>query len=153
MIIDQLKNWRRYAALAELRPAFEFLQRHADGRNLPDGRMEIRGDRLFAMVQTYRPKPVAEGRFEAHRRYADVQYIAAGAEMIGHAPTETLKTETRYNAEKDIAFYAQPRRYTALAMPAGTFAVFYPEDAHMPCCRLDADGQVRKIVVKVLLGR
>lgn len=153
MIIDELRNWRRYAALAELKPAFEFLERHADGGDLQDGRTEIDGERLFALVQTYRPKPAAEAKFEAHRRYADVQYIAAGAEMIGYAPTDSLAVDTPYDAAKDIAFYAQPARYTALAMPAGTFAVFYPADAHMPCCRLDSDEQVRKVVVKVLLGR
>jgi len=153
VIIDQLKNWRRYAGLAQLKPAFEFIERHSPGEDLPDGRTEIDGERLFALVQTYEPKPAAEGEFEAHQRYADVQYIAAGAEMIGYAPTWTLKAKIPYNPEKDIAYYAQPQPYTPLAMPAGTFAVFYPEDAHMPCCRLDSDAQVRKIVVKVLLPR
>lgn len=153
MIVDQLKNWRRYAALAELKPAFEFLEQHASGKDLADGRAEIDGDRLFALVQTYKPKPIRGSKFEAHRRHADVQYIAAGAERIGCAPTEALQVEVPYDFEKDIEFYAQPKRYTAIAIPAGTFAVFYPEDAHMPCCRLDSDARVRKIVVKVLLSR
>jgi YhcH/YjgK/YiaL family protein len=156
VILDELKNWRRCAALAELKPAFEFLERHAGG-DLPDGRVEIEGERLFALVQTYPPKPVEGAKFEAHRRYADVQYIAAGAEMIGHAPTGTLAVETPYDAAKDIAFYAQPACWSPLAVPAGSFAVFYPEDAHMPCCRLDclagrAGETVHKIVVKVALG-
>jgi biofilm protein TabA len=150
MILDQLKNWRRYEALAELKPAFEYLEQHASG-DLADGRVEIDGDRLFALPQSYPPKPVEGAEFEAHRRYADVQYIAAGAEMIGYAPTETLAVATPYDPEKDIAFYAQPARWTPLAVPAGSFAVFSPEDAHMPCCRLDSDEPVRKIVVKVAL--
>jgi YhcH/YjgK/YiaL family protein len=151
MVVDRLKNWRRYSGLAELKPALEFLERHASGEGLVDGRTEIDGERLFAVVQTYTPKPAPEGKFEAHERCADVQYVVAGLEMIGYAPTETLNVETPYDAEKDVAFYAQPHRYTPVAVPAGTFAVFYPEDAHMPCCRLDSDERVRKIVVKVLL--
>ncbi len=151
MILDQLKNWRRYAALKELRPAFEFIERHAN-ETLPEGRLEIDGARLFALPQSYPPRPIEGSLFEAHRRYADVQYIAAGAEMIGYAPTDTLKEETPYDPEKDIAFYAQPARYTPVAVPAGYFAVFYPEDAHMPCCRLDSDDRVRKLVVKVEVG-
>jgi YhcH/YjgK/YiaL family protein len=150
MIVDQLKNWRRYGALEELRPAFEFLELHAETL-LPEGRTEIEGDRLFALPQSYVPKPVAGARFEAHRRYADVQYVAAGAEMIGWAPVDLLETETPYDPGEDIAFYAQPAPYTPVALPAGSFAVFYPEDAHMPGCRLDADDPVRKIVVKVAL--
>ena len=153
MIVGQLKDWRTYAALAELKPAFEFLEQHAGAQGLADGRIDIEGDRMFALVQTYKPKPVKGSKFEAHRRYADVQYIAAGAEKIGCAPTAALKVEVPYDPQKDIEFYAQPERYTPIAMPAGTFAVFYPEDAHMPCCRLDSDARVRKIVVKVLLSR
>ena len=151
MIVDQLKNWRRYAALKELRPAFEFIERHAN-ETLPEGRLGIDGARLFALPQSYPPRPIEGSLFEAHRRYADVQYIAAGAEMIGYAPTDTLKVETPYDPEKDIAFYAQPALYTPVAVPAGSFAVFYPEDAHMPCCRLDSDGTIRKLVVKVEVG-
>jgi YhcH/YjgK/YiaL family protein len=157
MIVDKLNNWRRYAGLEELRPAFEFLERHA-GETLPEGRLDIDGDRLFALPQSYAPKPVEGARFESHRRYADVQYIADGAEMIGYAPTDTLALETPYDPEKDIAFYERPACYTPIALPAGCFAVFYPEDAHMPCCRLDADAAlrstsepVRKIVLKVKL--
>jgi len=157
MIVDKLNNWRRYAGLEELRPAFEFLERHA-GETLPEGRLDIDGDRLFALPQSYAPKPVEGARFESHRRYADVQYIADGAEMIGYAPTDTLALETPYDPEKDIAFYERPACYTPIALPAGCFAVFYPEDAHMPCCRLDADATlrstsepVRKIVLKVKL--
>ncbi|UCH34717.1 MAG: YhcH/YjgK/YiaL family protein [Armatimonadota bacterium] len=150
MIVDELKNWRRYAQLAELRPAFEWLEQHA-GEDLPEGRIEIDGARLFALPQSYAPKPVEGSLFEAHRRYADVQYIAAGTEMIGYAPTETLTVETPHDAGKDIAFYARPSRYTPVALTAGMFAVFYPEDAHMPCCRLDSDAIVRKLVIKIAL--
>jgi len=153
VIVDKLSNWQRYAPLEELRPAFEFLEQHQDGKDLAEGRIEIEGGRLFALVQRYPPKPVEESRFEAHQCYADVQYIASGAEMIGYAPTETLDLETPYDAEKDIAFYAQPARWTPVALPAGSFAVFYPHDAHMPCCRLDSDQPIHKIVVKVALGQ
>ena len=156
MILDQLKNWRRYAALAELKPAFEFLERNA-AKDLGTDRIEIAGTRLFALPQSYPPKAVEGAKFEAHRRYADVQFIAAGAEMIGYAPTDALEVETPYDAGKDIAFYAQPACWTPLAVPEGFFGVFYPEDAHMPCCRLDclaghADETIRKIVVKVALA-
>ena len=151
MILARLADWRRYTALAELREAFAFLERHAGG-GLKPGRIEIAGDRVFALPQSYAPKPVAEGRFEAHRRYLDVQYIASGAEMIGWAPTPQLEAETPYHPEQDIAFYRVPARYTPLALVAGVFAVFYPEDAHMPCLELGGQGQVEKIVVKVALG-
>lgn len=149
MIVDELRNWRRYAALAELAPAFAWLEEHA-GEDLPEGRLEIEGDDLFALPQSYPAKPVEGARFEAHRRYADIQLVVAGQEMIGYAPTASLSVETPYDDGKDIEFYPQPAVWSPVALTAGMFAVFYPEDAHMPCCRVGgAEGVVRKVVVKV----
>ena len=150
MIADKLSNWRRYEALAHLKPAFEFLEGQTEVC-LGSGRIEIDGDRLFALVQAYTPGPVAEGRFETHRRYADIQFVSRGREMIGCAPADQLEVESPYDPEKDVAFYALPKTFSQLALSDGCFAVFYPEDAHMPGRRLDSDDQVCKIVVKVLL--
>jgi len=150
MIADNLSNWRRYEGLAHLKPAFEFLEGQTEVC-LGSGRVEIDGDRLFALVQAYTPGPAAEGRFETHRRYADIQFVAKGREMIGCAPADQLEVESPYDPEKDVAFYALPKAFSKLALADGCFAVFYPEDAHMPGRRLDSDDQVCKIVVKVLL--
>ena len=150
MIADNLSNWRRYEALAHLKPAFEFLEGQTEVC-LGSGRIEIDGDRLFALVQAYTPGPAAEGRFETHRRYADIQFVSRGREMIGCAPADQLEVESPYDPEKDVAFYALPKAFSKLALADGCFAVFYPEDAHMPGRRLDSDDQVCKIVVKVLL--
>jgi len=150
MIADDLSNWRRYEGLAHLKPAFEFLEGQTEVC-LGSGRIEIDGDRLFALVQAYTPGPAAEGRFETHRRYADIQFVSRGREMIGCAPADQLEVESPYDPEKDVAFYALPKTFSQLALSDGCFAVFYPEDAHMPGRRLDSDDQVCKIVVKVLL--
>ena len=150
MIADHLSNWRRYEALAPLRPAFEFLEGQTEVC-LGSGRIEIDGDRLFALVQAYAPGPVADGRFESHRRYADIQFVAKGREMIGSAPADQLQVDAPYDSEKDVEFYALPKAFSQLALSDGCFAVLYPEDAHMPGRRLDSDDQVCKIVVKVLL--
>jgi beta-galactosidase beta subunit len=43
-----------------------------------------------------------------------------------------------------------------VGLETGSLGIFFPEDAHMPCCRWPAgsgaDERVRKIVVKVLLS-
>jgi YhcH/YjgK/YiaL family protein len=39
-----------------------------------------------------------------------------------------------------------------LQLTPGSFALFYPEDAHKPNCAWDAPERVRKVVVKVRLG-
>jgi len=151
MIVDRLSNWRQYEALAPLRPAFEYLEQRL-GENLGTSRIEIDGDRLFALPQSYRTRPVTDARFETHQRYADVQFIGSGREMIGYAPAEGLQVETPYDPEKDIAFFYQPATWTPVALEEGMFAVFYPEDAHMPCCDLGAGSEVYKVVIKVSIG-
>ena len=130
--------------------AFEFLEGQTE-ICLGSGRVEIDGDRLFALVQAYAPGPIAEGRFETHQRYADIQYVIKGREMIGSAPAGELEVEAPYDQEKDVEFHTLPEAFSQLALSDGCFAVLYPEDAHMPGRRLDCDDQVCKIVVKVLL--
>lgn len=151
MILDTLTNWGRYSALAELREAFGFLEGQTEVC-LGSGRVEIDGDRLYAIVQAYAPKPVAEARFESHRRYLDIHFICQGAEMLGCAPVSDLAVETSYDPDKDVAFHPKPATFTQLALRKSVFAVCYPEDAHMPGCLLDSAEQVVKVVVKVRIA-
>jgi biofilm protein TabA len=148
MIVDKLANWRRYKALAELRSAFEFLEGQTEVC-LAGGRVAIEGDQVFALIQSYTTKSLAESRFESHQRYADIHFISRGAEMLGYAPVDTLAVETPYDAEKDLAFHPKPEQFTQALLPAGYFAVCYPEDGHMPGCAVDTPEQVTKIVVKI----
>ncbi|MGD0111469.1 MAG: YhcH/YjgK/YiaL family protein [Armatimonadota bacterium] len=151
MITDQLKNWHLYSGIADLRAAFEFLQQAGDARSAA-GRIDIDGDRLFALPQAYQPKQIEQGRFEAHRRYADIQYVVEGVEMMGYAALDGLQVEDAYDETKDIAFYSTPNGFSAIVVPAGSFAVFCPVDGHMPGIRTgNSTAGVRKLVVKVLL--
>jgi YhcH/YjgK/YiaL family protein len=151
MILDTLTNWRRYAALAELREAFEFLEGQTEVC-LGSGRVDIAGDRVYALVQSFTPKPIEEARFESHRRYADIHFVCQGSEMLGCAPVGELAVETPYDAENDVAFRPKPKAFTQVALRAGMFAVCYPEDGHIPGCELDSKEQVSKIVVKVRMA-
>jgi YhcH/YjgK/YiaL family protein len=118
---------------------------------VPDGRHEIDGDDVFALVSTYATGPATEKRFETHRLYLDLQYVAAGTERILHAPAHGLAVEAPYDEAKDIAFYAEPRASSSLLLRAGDLAVFHPADAHKPGCMAGGRDTVRKVVVKVRL--
>ncbi len=150
MIITDLRNAAaqlpRGAALAR---ALDFLRRE-DLLSLPDGRIEIAGSRVFAIVQRYRTLKDAAPRFECHRKYIDVQYLARGAEVIGWAPAGLIKVTEAYNAASDICFGSVGKgEWTPALLKAGRLAVLYPEDAHAPKLAAGAPGQVIKIVVKV----
>ncbi|MFL5540170.1 MAG: YhcH/YjgK/YiaL family protein [Longimicrobiaceae bacterium] len=117
----------------------------------PDGRHDIDGGDVFALVSTYATGPATEKRFETHRVYIDLQYVASGTERILHTPAHGLTVETPYDEAKDVAFYAEPKASSSLLLRAGDLAVFHPADAHKPGCMAGGRDEVRKVVVKVRL--
>ena len=120
--------------------------------DLADGRIEIDGDRLYALVQTYDTRAEGEWAFEGHRRYIDIQFVAEGEEVIGWAAAEAATITVAYDDAKDAWLGTVPRvAVTPLRLAAGQFAVFYPSDAHAPKRAAGASARVRKVVVKVAI--
>ena len=148
MILDTLSNASIYRGLpAGLVAALDFLQA-TDLAALPLGKTVIDGERLYALVQEYSPKPAEVGKFEAHRRYWDVQYVARGVERIGYSHLSRMTVSEPHSDERDVAFFTGPGDW--LYVPEGTFAIFGPSDVHMPGVAVDAaESLVRKIVVKI----
>ena len=103
MILDTLENSARYESLnSRFTKAFAYL-RTGDGTQ-PLGRFDLDGDHCFALVQTYETKPMEKAKFEAHRKYIDVQFIYSGRETILWAPLAAMQEETMaYNEEKEAA--------------------------------------------------
>ena len=119
--------------------------------DIPDGRHEIEGERVYANVMSYEPKRVKHRTHEAHRRYTDVQFLLRGEEHIYFTPADRLGPGSGYNAEKDYELFATPEFPSRLALCAGQFVVFYPGEGHQPACLGATHCAVRKIVVKVAL--
>lgn len=149
MIVDRLGS----PALVSLdhpglRRALDYLS-STDVRSLTPGRHELDGDRLFALVQDFATRPPEACRWESHRQYIDVQFVADGVERMGWTPLAHAREVEPYDAARDVAFYAAGRDFVTLE--AGMLAIFFPADVHAPCCS-PAEGQprqVRKVVVKV----
>ena len=132
-----------------MKRAFRYLK-ETDFSKVGDGRYEIDGNRIYATVQRYQTKPERECRPESHRRYADVQYVAAGQEFIGWcAFTPALVVAEPYNEEKDITFYEKLEPESYFVLTEGSFAILTPKDIHRPCCAIDEPSPVLKVVVKV----
>ena len=149
MILDTLTNSERQAPLhPDFAVAFDFLKR-PDLVSLPAGRHEVLGKRVFAIVGKDVGKGRANARLEAHRQYIDIQYVVSGDEWIGWRDLNTCRESGQgYSAEKEIEFYtAAPEKW--FQVPAGSFAIFFPEDAHAP---LAGRGPVHKVVMKVAVA-
>ena len=132
-----------------LRRAFDFLQ-VCDLLQLPDGRVEIDGDRVFALVQRYETVRTDAPKYECHRKYIDVQFIATGEEVIGWAPAERMSVTEAYDAGRDVCFGTiAAGTWTPVRLEAGQLMVLWPEDAHAPKGAAGESKRVMKIVVKV----
>ena len=138
MITDHLANGLCYAAVdTRLARAIEFLQR-ADLAALPDGRHDVDGDAIYALVQRYTSKLPGEGRWEAHQRYADLQTRRRGRGAHGlrpdgaiHARAPTIRQRTSSSSR------ATP---TSCGSTAGEFIVLWPGEVHMPGMAVGAPG-------------
>jgi YhcH/YjgK/YiaL family protein len=147
MIIDTLNHSQHYYGLhPRLRQSFQFLI-NTDLNNLESGKYEIDGTHIFALVQEYTTKPKEKGLWEAHRNYLDIQYIVKGLESFGYAPVDSLKETKSYDTEHDYALFAGEGSFLGLA--AGSFALVFPQDAHMPSITRTVPEEVKKIVVKI----
>lgn len=146
MILDRLENAEKYFNMhPDFEKAFTFLRQN-NLAELPDDRYDIDGDRVFCMMSKAQGRSRAEAKLEAHRKYIDIQYVLAGSDDMGWKPTSECKlVETPYNAENDIVFFNDtPDSWTQV--PAGSFVIFFPEDAHAP---LVSDTEIHKAVVKI----
>ncbi|HSV26374.1 MAG TPA: YhcH/YjgK/YiaL family protein, partial [Sedimentisphaerales bacterium] len=108
MIVDRLENAGLYEAIFSKLTRGLALLKDKSLAERPDGTYEAEGREIYYIVQRYVTRPFAEGRLEAHRKYIDIQFIAAGEEVFGYAPLATLREKTGYDDEKDVAFYVVP---------------------------------------------
>lgn len=147
MIIDLLVNAPQYEGLSpRIRQAFDFLQQ-TDLAALALGIHEIDGRALYASVQTFSTHPLAEGGWEAHRRYLDLHYVIEGAERIGYAPAGSLSPGA-YDAENDFMLLSGEAG-ALVPVPSGAFMLLWPNEAHMPGLAMDEPAMLRKVVVKI----
>jgi YhcH/YjgK/YiaL family protein len=128
--------------------AFAFLKDN-DLTKLELKRYDLDGDNLYVLVSEYNTKNPEIARYEAHRKYIDIQYVISGSELIGIAPLASKDSILQeYDATKDIEYFSVKKGITVQATPA-KFFVFFPEEAHMPGLKEETNAPVRKAVVKI----
>ena len=149
MILDELRNAALYRSISpRMALALDFLQKTTWPASRPAASLE--GESVFALLLNLETKPKKLAFWEAHRRYIDVQYLFEGAERMGRADLRALMPTSEYDAEKDLLKLKGKGDF--FTVPAGTFAVFWPHDGHMPNVAIREPKPVKKVVVKVLVG-
>lgn len=149
MILDKLEHAGWYETLSEnFKKGFDYLK-NTDLLNAEIGKFEIDGKNVFAIISEYDSKKHEDCRLEAHRTYADIQFIIAGREAIGYTPLSNQEITAEYLPEKDIIFFSGET--TQLPLEAGMFAIFFPQDIHRPCMQITGPEKVKKVVIKIKL--
>jgi YhcH/YjgK/YiaL family protein len=150
MIIDKIENTHFYKGLSKrIEKAFDYI-RETDLKNIKPGKYEIDGENIFALISEYKTKAESEGKLEAHRKYLDVQYVIEGEELMGYAPLGDQIILEPYKEENDIVFFTGEKSFTKVS--TGMFAIFFPEDVHMPGINTGKISDVKKIVIKVRIN-
>ncbi len=112
-------------------------------------RIEL-SDGAFVIEQAYETRLRADGFFESHKKYIDVQTIFEGEELMEVADVARMTVKQPYNEKRDLIIYEDSTDATLLRVFAGQAAVFFPTDVHMPTLRIRAAAvPIRKCVVKV----
>ena len=172
MIYDHIRNISLYKGLSDaLDMALDFIASAV----LPmDNGTTLLPHGVKAIASEYETKPTNPKGYEAHIKYADVQFLLAGSESIRCCPIEFLEPVGEYDEAGDCRFYSDPsvissasaatpsvissagaagvEKSLSLRLGAGYFAVLFPDDGHMPGLAVREPGVVKKVVVKVPVG-
>jgi YhcH/YjgK/YiaL family protein len=129
--------------------AFAFIKDH-DMQTMAPGRYVVDSTdalNVYAIITEVPLKDFDKTMWESHRKYIDLQYVISGEEKMGKYPFTKLTVTNPYDEAKDLANYSGDGKiYT---VPAGTFMIFFPANAHRPNITPGGNKVVRKIVVKV----
>jgi biofilm protein TabA len=147
MVLDKLANANLFYTLHPLfEQAFNYL-RETDLATVPTGIHEIIGKKLFAIISDGPGVTEQEYKLEVHQKYIDIQYVIAGTDRMGWKDLAQCDAPNDpYNEERDAAFFPD-KTSSWFYVPAGSFTIFYPYDAH--AAMVTGDTTVRKVVLKI----
>lgn len=147
MIYDKLDNIEIYKGISEdIYEGLTFLRQTSP--DTVNGIYQL-NPRVKAIVSEYETQTENEDGFEAHKRYIDIQYTLKGIEKICCFPIEKLEERVPYNSENDAALYVADVQSQEMVIGEGYFAIFFPQDGHMPQLCVTEPMPVKKVVVKV----
>lgn len=152
MIIASLKDIdMQIGCDSSIKIVIEFLKNNLN-KEIPLGRFELGENDLFGYSQKYKTKEADEDlRYEAHKKYIDVQYIISGSEKMRWVNISDLNITNEYDAVGDcILGTYNDIDYREIKFNAGDVVIIYPEDAHATSI-VDHTGcqNVCKLVIKV----
>ena len=154
MIKDKLEYSETYYGISEsIKKGFEWLKSQ-ELQSIEQGKYTIDGRNIYANVQEYETRQ--DAKYEAHKKYIDIQYVIKGCESVGICDIKNCTTCTQYDTEKDIEFFNCNVNEEFYNLNQGEFLVLFPNDAHKPSInpqKINSEKNiVKKVVVKVAIN-
>lgn len=147
MILDKIENANLYKGIhVGINKALMYIQ-NTNFSDLINGRQEIDGDNIFAIVKEYQTKKSDGNLLESHLKYIDVHYMEEGIEQIGITTLINQKPKTIYDSVDDYMLFKESS--DLITLKKGMFAIFFPDDIHLPEIKSGKISKVKKVVVKV----
>ncbi len=146
MIIDTIENLINYVGLNPLFADVVAFLKANDLQTMEPGKYPIKDKDLFLNLQVAKQRTKETAFLETHIEMIDIQIPVSAAETFGYTPLCDLPA-FEYNVEKDITKYGDTKPQTFVTVQPGQFAIFFPQDGHMPCIT-DAP-EIKKAIFKV----
>ncbi len=150
MIFNTLENLEKYCSLDKkyVETIKNFIS--ACSADIADGTYLLDGEEVYANVSSYATSPGKTDEFEYHQKYTDLQVLLSGEEYIYLSDISRLEPFTQYDDGKDFGL-RKGKEQTFINLIPGTFALFFPWDAHQVCrSAKETVTQNKKIVFKIL---
>ena len=120
---------------------------------LDDCNKIVLDEHCFVLEQAYISKNKEDCFFESHKKYIDIQYVFEGEEIMEVENISNLQVTSDYKEDLDYAKYSQSKNSSILKIRQNELAIFFPQDAHMPCIKLDENKKVIKAVFKISVNK
>lgn len=149
MIVDHIERFQQYSrSVPEIYEVMKFVEK-VKQENIPAGKYPLQNG--FVLVQEGQTHPFAEGDFEVHRKYLDIQILVSGTEYVEYADIRDLTTKVPFDEEKDLELMDGVG--CKIQIKPDMFYVLYPSDGHKPCCHQDMQTSYKKVLAKIKIDK
>lgn len=148
MIVDHIRNREKYYCLGEdFKTALDYFAIVTE-TPFEETDIKVGNSDVIVKLRPMNTKKIEDCNFEAHKKYADIHFVAYGKEKIGYNDINNLDL-VEYNAENDVAFFTG--QGDLITLLPGYFMITLPDDAHMPCICVGEPATLGKMIAKIKL--
>ena len=148
MIVDHIRNREKYYCLGEdFKTTLDYFAIVTE-TPFEETDIKVGNSDVIVKLRPMSTKRIEDCNFEAHKKYADIHFVAYGKEKIGYNDINNLDL-VEYNAENDVAFFTG--QGDLITLLPGYFMITLPDDAHMPCICVGEPATLGKMIAKIKL--